>query len=139
MLITGAFDEAGNATIEIRIGGPLGSKDYTVTLDTGFSGFVALPQIEMVPLGLATQPAAAAVMLGNGQVIYNLVALGQVVAGGRSVVGPILLDETTNEVLVGMAFLRTFELALILTSTAVILCDEAETLESVAKFMWKPN
>ena len=135
MLVVGAFDDAGNATIRIRIGGPLAIQSYIAIIDTGFSGFIAMPQVEMVPLGLATQYAAAAVMLGNGEIIYNLVALGHVTIGGRTVAGPILLDETTNDVLVGMAFLRAFKLALILTDTAVVLHDKEETWEAVAQFM----
>ena len=135
MLIVGAFDEDGNATVRIRISGDGGANDYTAIVDTGFSGFVAMPQIEMIPLGLATEPAAASVMLGNGDTIYNLVATATVTISGREESGSILLDETTNDVLVGMAFLRKFELALILTDNAIILHDRAETLEAVAQFM----
>lgn len=135
MLIVGAFDDDGNATVQIRVSGNGGEKDYIAIVDTGFSGFIAMPQIEMVPLGLATEQAAATVMLGNGDIIYNLVATGAATISGRKESGSILLDETTNDVLVGMAFLRRFDLALILTDSAVILHDRAETLEAVAQFM----
>jgi predicted aspartyl protease len=117
------------------VSGPLGSRDYVATVDTGFSGFVALPLVEMVPLGLATKPSAASVMLGNGQIIYNMVAEGQVTLSGQSESGSILLDETSSDVLVGMAFLRAFRLALIVTDTAIVLHDQAETLEAISKFM----
>jgi predicted aspartyl protease len=110
-------------------------RDYTAIIDTGFNGFVALPLLEMVPLGLSTDPAAASVMLGNGDAIYNLVAQGSVALGGRSETGSILLDETTTDVLVGMALLRTFKLALIVTDTAVVLHDRREALEVIAQLM----
>lgn len=135
MLIVGAFDADGNATVQIRVRGDGGSKEYSAIIDTGFSGFVAMPQVEMIPLGLTTESAAASVMLGNGDIIYNLVATAMVSIPGREESGSILLDETTNDLLVGMAFLRKFELALILTDSAVILHDRAETLEAVAQFM----
>jgi hypothetical protein len=89
----------------------------------------------MVPLGLATLPAAASVMLGNGAIIANLVAEGTVAFGDRAETGSILLDDTSNDVLVGMAFLRRFKLALIVTETAVVLHDKEEALETVAKYM----
>lgn len=49
--------------------------------------------------------------------------------------GTILLDETSTDVLIGMAFLREFKMALILTNSAVILYDEHETLDAIAQFM----
>jgi predicted aspartyl protease len=96
MLVVGAFDESGSPNVKIRASGSLGSRDYTATIDTGFSGFVALPLVEMVPLGLATKPSAASVMLGNGQIIYNLVAEGLITLSGQSESGSILLDETSS-------------------------------------------
>ncbi len=136
MLIVGGFDDAGSPTVKIRIGGDLGTQHYTAIIDTGFSGFVALPQVEMVPLGLSTEPAAASVMLGNGDIIFNLIAQGTVTLGDQqAATGPILLDETMNDILVGMAFLRAFKLALILTDAAVVLHDREETLDVVAQFI----
>lgn len=135
MLVAGAFDDTGSPIITIRISGQIGSRDYSATIDTGFTGFVALPTAELVPLGLSTQPIAASVMLGNGEIIYNLIAQGRVSLGDQSVEGPILLDDTSNDVLIGMAFLRAFRLALIITDTTVILHDRAETLEAVSHFM----
>jgi hypothetical protein len=38
MLVVGAFDDAGNATIRIRIGGPVAIQSYIAIIDTGFSG-----------------------------------------------------------------------------------------------------
>jgi hypothetical protein len=49
--------------------------------------------------------------------------------------GTVLLDETSNDLLIGMAFLRAFKLALIITGTTVILYDGDETLEAVFAFM----
>jgi predicted aspartyl protease len=135
MLIAGAFDDAGSPTVKIRVGGELGALDYIAIVDTGFTGFVALPLVEMIPLGFATGPAAASVTLGNGQIVDNLVAQGTVTFGGQTETGSILLDETSVDVLVGMAFLRQFKLALIVTDTSIILHDKEETRETITKFM----
>ena len=74
-------------------------------------------------------------MLGNGQIIDNLVAQGTVTFGGQTETGSILLDETSVDILVGMAFLRQFKLALIVTDTSIILHDKEETRETIIKFM----
>ena len=84
----------------------------------------------MIPLGLKSE-GAASVTLGDGSVIDNLVAPGFVTLGTQTESGSILLDENSTEVLVGMDFLRTFKLGLILTTTAVVLYDEAETMLAV--------
>src|ERR1700733_3626725 len=135
VLIAGAFDEAGSPTIKIRVSGDRGSRDYAATIDTGFTGFVALPLVEMVPLGLSTDPGAASVMLGDGTIIENLVARGSVILGSHLAVGNILLDETSADVLIGMAFLRAFAVTLIVTDKIVALCDAAESVETVAELI----
>jgi predicted aspartyl protease len=71
MLILGKFDDSGNATIDIRVAGDTGFKNYNAIMDTGFSGFVALPLVDMIELGLSTQ-GATNVMLGDGSIITNL-------------------------------------------------------------------
>jgi len=134
MLILGSFDEYGNATVGIEVAGASGSKAYRAIIDTGFSGFVALPLMEMIPLGLSTQ-GAANVMLGDGSIISSSVSTGAVTLGGQVESGTILLDDNSTDILVGMAFLREFKIALIVTNNTVVLYDEHETLEAVAKFM----
>ena len=78
---------------------------------------------------------ATTVMLGNGTVIDNLVAPALVTISSQTASGPVLLDDTTNDVLVGMALLREFKLALILTDTTVVLYNRQETLEAISSFM----
>jgi hypothetical protein len=89
VLALGTFDQSGSATIRIRVTGKLGHKDYEATIDTGFSGFVALPTKEMIPLGLSTG-GATTVMLGNGSVIDNLVASASVTLCGQTIAGTVL-------------------------------------------------
>jgi predicted aspartyl protease len=134
MLILGTFDSSGNAIINIRVAGASGSKNYDAIIDTGFSGFVALPIFELIELGLTTQ-GATNVMLGDGSIITNLVSSADVSLGTQVENGTILLDENSSDVLIGMAFLREFKKSLILTNSAVVLYDENETLETIIQLM----
>jgi clan AA aspartic protease len=132
MLILGRFDASGSAVIDISVAGDTGSKTYPATIDTGFSGFVALPFNEMIELGLSVH-GAANVLLGDGSIVATPVSSGTASIGGLTVSGTIVLDEASTEILIGMAFLREFKMALILTNTVVVLCDENETLDAIAK------
>jgi predicted aspartyl protease len=134
MLILGRFDSTDSPTIAIEVAGATGSKSYDAVIDTGFTGFVALPWNEMIHLGLSTQ-GATDVTLGDGSITHNHLSTGAVTLGSQVEKGTILLDEKSTDILVGMDFLRKFKMALILTNVAVVLYDEHETLEAVAKFM----
>jgi predicted aspartyl protease len=134
MLLLGTFDSDGNATINIRVDGNSGFKNYTAIIDTGFSGFVALPILDMVDLGLRTE-GAADVTLGDGSTTVSHLSSGIVTLGSQAEIGTILLDENSTDVLVGMALLREFKLALILTNSTVVLYDEHEAIDAIAGFM----
>jgi predicted aspartyl protease len=134
MLLLGRFDASGSAIIDITVTGDSGSKSYPATIDTGFSGFVALPFNEMIELGLSVQ-GAADVLLGNGSIVATPVSSGKASIGGQSATGTIVLDETSTEILIGMAFLREFKMALVLTNRAVVLYDEHEALDAITRFM----
>src|ERR1700676_3531268 len=116
------------------IAGDLGEKEYTAVIDTGCTGFVVLPFAEMIPLGLAIR-GAVPVQLGNGAVIDSLIAEGIVTLGSRAEIGPIILDQSSNDIIVGLDFLRWFKLGLILTDTVVVLYDSRETMEAIAELM----
>src|SRR5438094_5483386 len=102
-IFTGSFDSTGSATLNIKVAGSGPEQQYSATIDTRFTGFVAMPVQEMITLGLKSE-GAASVALGDGSVIYNLIAPGSVTVGSQTVHGPILLDDTASEILVGMAF-----------------------------------
>jgi predicted aspartyl protease len=134
MFILGRFDPSGSAIIDISVSGSAGQKSYAATIDTGFSGFVALPLNEMIDLGL-TIDGAANVQLGDGSIVANHLSTGSVTLGTVTETGTIVLDENSAEILIGMAFLREFKMAQIVTSTVVVLYDEHETFEAIVSFM----
>jgi predicted aspartyl protease len=134
MLIPGGFDADGSPIVKIKVSGDLGEKEYTAVIDTGCTGFVALPFAEMIPLGLTIR-GAVSVQLGNGAMVDNMIAEGIVTLSSQAEIGTIILDETSNDILVGLDFLRRFKLGLILTDTVVVLYDSQETIEAIAEFM----
>jgi predicted aspartyl protease len=134
MLILGRFDSTGSAIIDIEVAGPSGSKKYSATIDTGFSGFIALPYLEIIDLGLSIH-GAANVQLGDGSIITRNLSSGKVLLGDLETTGTIILDETSAEVLLGMDFLREFRLALILTNSAIVLYDEREGSDEIIRLM----
>jgi predicted aspartyl protease len=131
MLTQGGFDSSGSPIVEITVAGASTSKTYQAVIDTGFTGFVELPLFEMVELGLTTQ-GAANVMLGDGSIVTNLLSTADVHLGDQAQSGTILLADNSSGVLIGMAFLREFKKALILTNDVVLLHEEHETLELIA-------
>jgi predicted aspartyl protease len=133
-MFAGTFDASNTPTLEIRVNGDDESKVYRAAIDTGFTGFVSLPINEMIPLRLKTD-GAAKVTLADGSEVIDLLAPGSVTLGDQTEAGLICLNETSAEVLIGIEFLRTFKLALIVTSTRITLYDEKETLQPVADFM----
>jgi predicted aspartyl protease len=134
MLVRGSFDASGSPIISIQVSGGGAGKTYNATIDTGFTGFVAMNVMEMIPLNLKTE-GAAWVTLGDGTAVQDLIAPGAVTLGTRTAAGSILLNETATDVLIGLDFLRAFRLALIITATTVILYDENEALEGVFQAM----
>jgi predicted aspartyl protease len=48
MLLKGAFDTTGTPTLRVKIAGSGPAHEYIATIDTGFTGFVTLPLMEML-------------------------------------------------------------------------------------------
>jgi predicted aspartyl protease len=133
-LILGTFDRTGSAVVNVRVTGINPPREYTAVIDTGFNAFIAMPIAAMVDLGLKSE-GAAKVTLGDGSTIDNFVARGAVTLGSQTKTCDILLDENSNEILIGLSLLRGFKLGLVITDTIVLLYDQEETLGTVAAFV----
>ena len=111
-LVTGSFDSAGCPTIDIEISGPLGHKhQFTAMVDTGFSGFLLLPILSAFPVGLLLQ-GTMRITLADGSTQTKLTCLGSIHFDGKEDVGVIVIEPQNTQVLVGMEFLRIFNLRL---------------------------
>jgi predicted aspartyl protease len=132
--ILGTFDRSGSAIVNIRVAGINPARAYTAVIDTGFNAFIAMPIGAMIDLGLKSE-GAAKVTLGDGSTIDNFVARGAVTLGSHTKTCDILLDDNSNEILIGLSLLRGFKLGLVITDRIVLLYDEQECLETVAAFV----
>jgi predicted aspartyl protease len=129
-LWTGYFDKSGSPALKVKISGPFAQPvEFDAILDTGFTGFICMPLIRALPLGLMLY-GTTSVELADGSTSMKLTAKGEAEVEGESKVGVVILEPTANDVLLGMAFLRSFEKALFVTQKLVYLFDESRTPET---------
>jgi len=100
--------------------------EFDAILDTGFTGFVAMPLLRALPLGLMLY-GTTTVEIADGSTSVKLTAKGMAEVECESKVGVVILEPSSNDVLIGMAFLRTFEKALFVSQTLVFLVPESLT------------
>jgi predicted aspartyl protease len=105
----GFFDNTGAPSLKISVGGPIRqlSREFDAVIDTGFSGFISMPLLRAFPIGLMLF-GTTAIVLADGTTAYKLTALGTAAVEGESRVGVIILEPTSNDILIGMEFLRQF-------------------------------
>ena len=111
----GFLDNTGSPSLKLTIGGVFNStpQEFDVIIDTGFSGFISMPLVRAFPLGLPLF-GTTGVVLADGSQAFKLTALGKVSNGNESNVGVVILEPNSNDILLGMDFLRIFAKALIL-------------------------
>ena len=125
---TGSLDKTGSPTLKISIFGltPDFAQEFEAVIDTGFSGFISMPITQAFPLGLIIY-GTTTVQLADGSTQFKLTAFGTASKEGKSQAGIIILDQNSNDVLIGMDFLRKFEKVLTLhpRKPFVVLEDRA--------------
>lgn len=120
----GSFDKSGSPALTITIKGPFGEGvEFDAILDTGFTGFISMPLLRALPLGLILY-GTTSVELADGSKDMKLTARGMASVEGEEEVGVVILEPSSNDVLIGMAFLRLFQKALFVTQDTVWLVDE---------------
>jgi predicted aspartyl protease len=124
LLSTGYFDPEGNPHLKVKLCGmfnPAGI-ELEAVIDTGFSGFLSLPLIQAFPVGLALA-GTTSVQFADGTTSNKLFAVGTVLVGSVSKSGVVLLHESAAKPLLGMDFIRRFNIALVMTKTYILLFD----------------
>ena len=127
--LAGDYDARGNACLAFHLCGvrhELPGVQYTGIIDTGFTGFL------QIPLGVAFELAlplegTTSVMLANGSTATKLTAAARATVCGQSRFGIVILEAASPEILIGMDFLRRFDVALFVTRDLVGIVSE-ETL-----------
>ena len=128
---TGYFNELGSPAIKISVYGvaPAFQQEIEAVVDTGFTGFLSVPLVQAFPLGVVlvgTTPVAFA----DGSTSYRLTAWGTAAVGGQQESGIIMLEPDSNEVLLGMEFIKAFQKTLLVSpgNRLVALFDDEAML-----------
>lgn len=121
----GSFDSSGNAVLKISVWGVHKdlAQEFDALVDTGFTGFLAMPLVKAFPLGLILF-GTTSVTLADGSVAHRLTALGFTALGDEESHGVIILEPNSTDILIGMDFLRRLKKALIVSEHGVVLVDE---------------
>lgn len=136
---TGYFANSGSPAVKIRVSGPITKgKEFEAILDTGFTGFLSMPLVQAIAVGLILH-GTTTISLADGSTSYRLTARGMVNIEGESNVGVVILEPSSNELLLGMAFLRQFKRALFVSEFGVMLTDEEELKKAIAAAMAQPS
>lgn len=131
----GHFDSFGNPCLKFHLCGVAHEEpglEYEGIIDTGFSGFIQLPFNHAFSLKLPLEGTVTAI-LADGSKTANLTALARTSFGGKTVTGAVTLAPGSQDILVGMGFLRRFKLGLLMVSNGILLVDEEEIEEIQAQ------
>lgn len=105
----GFFSQNGHPMIPIEVYGF--SKEVTqkfdAMLDTGFSGFLSLPLVYALKVGLILA-STASFTLADGSTDHTLLCFGGIKLNGEEQIGLISISKG-NDVLLGMGFLKKFK------------------------------
>ena len=128
LLATGSIDADGTPRIHFELSGrPFrrGKAGPTLegVIDTGFVGFVSIP-IEQAFLRELPVAGFTYAKVADGRTTKRLTAKGYARIGNRSEQVAIILEPSSDEILIGVALLRALDLALLLSRDQVLLLDE---------------
>lgn len=124
----GHFDSLGNPSLKFHLCGVIHKEpglEFEGILDTGFTGFIQLPIQHAFSLKLPLE-STASYTLADGSQTACLIALARTTFAGKAVTGAVTLAPGSQDILVGMAFLRQFKLGIIMVKNTIVFIDEEE-------------
>lgn len=126
-LTIGSTGKSGSPVIKIQIAGafPTSAIDFEATVDTGFTGFISMPIMSALPLGLPLY-GTTTVQFADGKTSTRFTAFGLATLGAETEGGVVILEPSTTEVLVGMQFLSRFNKSVLMHRGMLFLIDEGD-------------
>lgn len=130
MIAVQGFYKDGTPYLKIKVSGldPNTAREFNAVIDTGFDGFMVMPDKQALALGLVGN-VSADIILANASTDPRMMAEGEATIQSDSRRGMIILGDDSAEVLVGMGLLRSFSVILFLSSTMVLVASEAAVAE----------
>ena len=123
----GHYDQRGNACLNFHLCGvnhKLPGLEYRGIIDTGFTGFIQLPLKHAFALSLPLQ-GTTSVTLADGSQTVILTAMAIATLSEKTETGAVMLSFSSNEILIGMDFLRRFKRALVVSQKlGIVLMDD---------------
>ena len=128
----GYLDKIGHPSLKISVHGIHADlkEDFEAMIDTGFTGFLMMPIMSALPLGL-TLMGTSNYTLADNSTSAKLLAIGTVTFNEEAVSGVIVLESNQCGLLLGMDFLRRAKKSLIVSINGVVLVDEDVVEQSV--------
>ncbi|HET6402203.1 MAG TPA: retroviral-like aspartic protease family protein [Candidatus Kapabacteria bacterium] len=103
----GSLLEDGTPVLSITIFGPHTSKEFNAIIDTGFNGFLSIPQKDADALGIIPQITERVFFADNNSHI-RWTSIATITVGSEQRKGVVYLEPASEEVLLGVEFLRRF-------------------------------
>ncbi len=128
----GFLGKSGSPCIKIKISGmfPGSAQEFEGTVDTGFTGFISMPTMNALPLGLVLC-GTTSVQFADGSTVTRFTALGTVEMATESKTGVIILEPSTATILVGMELLNAFEKTVFMHRGVLFIMDQAEVDKTI--------
>lgn len=105
---SGHIGADGRPRLPLKIKGLLQQVDFEAVVDTGFTGFLYMPLLAAIPVGVLLHTTGR-VTLADGSEVTVLLAQLEVEVQGDKLPALTMLDiGGGNDVLVGMEFMRNF-------------------------------
>lgn len=128
----GSLDSSRSPLVTITVSAPSGPSHFVDALvDTGFTGFVQLPERRARELGLALQAVSEA-QYADGRTGTIPLAWAKVTLGPEVREGFAHIQSGSDEVIVGVELLRVFQKIFVLsiTESLVLLVDALADLQA---------
>lgn len=138
LIAQGQIDNQDTPLLEIEVWGTDAGlkKKFKAVLDTGFNGFLSIPECECTALGIVFPGDTTQVVYASGDVTPNKIAEGHIGVSNLVRPGLFIAEEDSPELLLGMEFIKKFDFTLYMSDNKFYLMDK-EAIEEVDKALKK--